>query len=248
MGLASLPAGRAMAYYRALLNTSSPAAVAVDIAGSGHSDRKSRDPDLGNTMDSDSSQPEVLFHCDQGTWQGSDGESDPCEVILGDCPGRNADSQPAAGHSSRMFSSGTAGENLRPEGFCGHSQDGRAQALPSHGVFPLEVRKPVNASVKVETHLEPGQVGHYVRYVVTCPLARCRHRAVVPCGRRRNCGLRQFGHLGPAAPEAFLLVWAEAAGNFLDKEAHLNYTPTEAEVRRWMANAGWPIGSAVPNP
>lgn len=101
------------------------------------------------------------------------------------------------------------------------------------------VRDPVHACIKVEKHLRPGMVGHYVRYTTLCPLARCQHRSTAACGKRRNCGPPQFGRLGPAAPEAFLMVWRGQASHFPSREAHQRWCPTEAEVRLFMQDQGW---------
>lgn len=103
-------------------------------------------------------------------------------------------------------------------------------------------RPPVHDCIKVEEHLRPGQLGHYRRYTTQCPLAQTGHCAVVSCGKRRNCGQAQMGHLGPAAPEAFLMVWRNAASSFASKADHQRWSPTIPEVRRFMIEQGWTPG------
>ena len=103
-------------------------------------------------------------------------------------------------------------------------------------------RPPVNECIRVEEHLRPGLPGYYRRYTTVCPLARTQHCAVFTCGKARNCGSAQMGNLGPAAPEAFLMVWREKASAFATKAAHQRWSPTWREVRRYMLAHGWAVG------
>ena len=113
---------------------------------------------------------------------------------------------------------------------------------PGGQLLPLsEARPPVNECIRVEEHLRPGTPGHYRRYTTVCPLARTGHCAVNACGKRRNCGSTQMGSLGPAAPEAFLMVWRERASAFQSKAEHQRWSPTWSEVRRYMLAQNWPV-------
>ena len=119
------------------------------------------------------------------------------------------------------------------------SSSGRLVAMPGQYI---QARQPVHDCIKVEQHLFPGQEGYYRRYTTQCPLARTGHCSVVACGKRRNCGQAQMGRLGPAAPEAFLMVWRNAASSFATKQDHQRWSPSVADVRRYMVEQGWPLG------
>ena len=103
-------------------------------------------------------------------------------------------------------------------------------------------RPPINECIRVEEHLRPGMPGYYRRYTTVCPLARAQHCAVFTCGKARNCGSAQMGNLGPAAPEAFLMVWREKASAFSSKADHQIWSPTWREVRRYLVANGWAVG------
>ena len=149
-------------------------------------------------------------------------------VPLGSTPGELSEPGPPP---SAAEASHDSGEDSPV--FCAAAQQLQALGPP---------RPPINGCIRVEEHLRPGMPGYYRRYTTVCPLARTQHCAVLTCGKARNCGSAQMGSLGPAAPEAFLMVWREKAAAFPTKAAHQRWSPTWSEVRRYMVANGWPVG------
>ena len=94
--------------------------------------------------------------------------------------------------------------------------------------------------VYLETHLSPGENGHYRRYVVHCPV----HWGVdgSKCRKRRNVGVEQC-RAGDLAPVAFLGVWIKKARDFANKKLHVNFCPSDAEVVGYMKDNGMISGA-----
>ena len=94
--------------------------------------------------------------------------------------------------------------------------------------------------VYLETHLSPGQNGHYRRYVVHCPV----HWGVDgnKCRKRRNVGVEQC-KAGDLAPIAYLGVWIKKARDFANKKLHVKCSPSDAEVVGYMKDNGMISGA-----
>ena len=94
--------------------------------------------------------------------------------------------------------------------------------------------------VHLETHLSPGQNGHYRRYAVHCPV----HWGVdgSKCRKRRNVGVEQC-KAGDLAPIAYLGVWIKKARDFANKRLHVNFCPSDAEVVGYMKDNGMISGA-----
>ena len=94
--------------------------------------------------------------------------------------------------------------------------------------------------VYLETHLSPGENGHYRRYVVHCPV----HWGVdgSKCRKRRNVGVEQC-KAGDLAPVAFLGVWIKKARDFANKKLHVKCCPSDAEVVGYMKDNGMISGA-----
>lgn len=253
-GLLALPSRQSSWYYRAVLAAEDPASVEQGLSVKEYkallcSDGQAPPP---AALEDDAG---IQALEDAGV---SDDESDAELVIR--TPGRGRDSVPqpevrlplppsAAGPQSVGQSVPAIVEVMaRPVGSQGRarslSSSSSSSSAASMGIpgQAVETRQPVHDCIKVEQHLLPGQDGYYRRYTTQCPLARTEHCSVVACGKRRNCGQAQMGRLGPAAPEAFLMVWRNAARSFATKLDHQRWSPSEAEVRRYMVEQGWPLG------
>ena len=250
-GLHELPSGESEWCYRALLSAEQPTEVprgqsvkhykALMYGEDGQEARPDGQPvlqqalcdDVGHDHESDSSEAIVgsrLRRCDP------EPEARPLLPLPPSIPGEGAivavAGTPRPGSPSSSSSSSVSGDS-------GHSV-----AVAVGGPFSVggPLRQPVHDCIKVEEHLQPGQPGHYRWRTTVCPLAKIGHCAVVACGKRRNCGQAQMGQLGLAAPEAFLMVWRNAASAFASKADHQRWSPTIAEVRRFMIEQGWAVG------
>jgi hypothetical protein len=83
-----------------------------------------------------------------------------------------------------------------------------------------------------ETHLQPGQRGHYVRYKVRCPYHN-RPRGKW-CSRCRNIGPAQCA-LGKNAPIAYLGVWLKHHNEFESAAKHISdCKPSMQDVHAYM--------------
>ena len=89
-----------------------------------------------------------------------------------------------------------------------------------------------------DEHLKPGQVGHYRRVAVMCPLCDSKHKRDNPCKKYRNVGAKQT-ELGPQEPVAYLAVWAANAGRFTTAAQHIAFRPSPADVKAYMLSRGW---------
>ena len=251
-GLQELPSGESEWYYRAVLSAAQPAAVprgqsakqykalmygedsqlALQDCQPIHQQQALCD-DVGHDNESDSSEAIVGFRLRRDDPAPEPRPPLPLPPLL---PGDGAIvaaegvQRPGSPSSSSSSSGSSASGQARPVVIRAGIADGGAFRLPVH------------ECIKVEEHLQPGQPGHYRRYTTVCPLAKTGHCSVVACGKRRNCGKSQMGQLGPAAPEAFLMVWRNAAVSFATKADHQRWTPTVAEVRQFMIEQGWPVG------
>ena len=266
-GLLALPSGESSWYYRAVLAADRPAAVprggkmadykamleGADAAAPALADRDDLGVALalcdGSESDAGSDSPvSVHMVALQGSVPAGAPPSNearhrlaahgplPAVASLAVVGGQAASSSAPPAHSP--------GRVLSDRGQSEHDSDdsdGQLEGLVA-GAEAAPRRQPENACIHVEEHLAPGMPGHYRRYTTVCPLAKTSHLSVVACGKRRNCGAAQMGRLGPAAPEAFLMVWRERASAFDTKAAHQRWSPTWAEVRRYMVDHGWPVG------
>ena len=255
-GLSGLPSGQSAWYYRAVLAAKAPAAVPRGLktrqyrdlleGKDGGADDEGTRPDrdtLGGHSPareplSDSSQDDFRIVGRRAPSCSDDSEEpDPGERLPPSAPAGTASmSAVRARRVSRARGS------AEPPSSSSSSRSSSADSAPSltGGDESGPLRQPVFSDfIRVEEHLRPGQRGHYRRYTIVCPLARTGHCSVFACGRRRNCGPGQMGSLGPAAPEAFLMVWREAATSFATKAEHMRWSPTWSEVRRFMKAQGW---------
>jgi hypothetical protein len=89
--------------------------------------------------------------------------------------------------------------------------------------------------VTVDCHLKPGDVGHYQRLLIKCPLSSCQHSETKPCQKYRSLSDGHQVNFGQREPEAYLLAWAEAASRFTDRAAHMRHRPSIADVRDALA-------------
>lgn len=262
-GLSALPSGQSSWYYRAVLSAERPAGVPRDgtakvykalVCGDGQ----------GKEAAGDGGQGGRFAICDISA---SDGSSDSDDSMLPfSLPGALAREESAVVSDNDAPARLAAGPSMGPIGQSpddmpcrplrgASSSSSETQSIsddigqevvsfgPDGQLLPLiGARSPLNECIRVEEHLRPGTPGHYRRYTTVCPLARTGHCAVIACGKRRNCGASQMGSLGPAAPEAFLMVWREQASAFQSKAEHQRWSPTWAEVRRYMVAQGWSVG------
>ena len=253
-GLLALPSRQSSWYYRAVLAAEDPASVEQGLSVK----------EYKALLDSDGQDPRPVALEDDGgipaleDAAGSDEESDAELAVR--LPGHGSDfvlqpevrlplppcgaDQQGVGQSVPAVAEGAArpvGSQSRARSFSSSSTSSSSSCMGVPGQF-VQARQPVHDCIKVEQHLTPGQDGYYRRYTTQCPLARTHHCSVVACGKRRNCGQAQMGQLGPAAPEAFLMVWRSAASSFSTKLDHQRWSPSEADVRRYMVEQGWPLG------
>lgn len=83
-----------------------------------------------------------------------------------------------------------------------------------------------------ETHLHPGQPGHYVRYKVRCPYHERPENKW--CSRCRNIGPAQCA-LGKNAPIAYLGVWLKHHSQYSSAAGHIGQCrPSTQEVHEYM--------------
>ena len=257
-GLSALPSGRSSWYYRAVLAAARPADINPSLpvrqlkallAGTAHGEggqprpavadiAPEAGPDRGSESGSDSSDAFVLSAPPAAAREDEDEhlpEPDSTLPLPPSLPSSSSTGQPAvlprasAAGSPRSAASSSSSSSAS-------SEDPDA---PHELLLGAPLRRPAFDCIKVEEKHTPGQFGYYRRCTTTCPLSRTGHWSVVPCGKRRNCGVAQQGRLGLAAPEAFLLVWRANASRFPSKAAHQRWSPTEAEVRRFMVEQGW---------
>ena len=106
-------------------------------------------------------------------------------------------------------------------------------------VFHTDSSAPLVGGLRLDVHLEPGQRGHYRRWVMPCPLRHCQHvGGKYPCQRNRSMGPGQIAHFGQREPEAFLGCWAEAAHRFPSRARHMGWSPSVAQVREYIQRHG----------
>ena len=229
-------------HYKALLHHKSVQGTRPGMLGAPtHADTLCNDP--GSDHSSDSSEA-ILAVSLPGAGHDFDPQSEDRQLLP-----RRLTEQPGFGQAGGPSVPGQASPHRRAAALSSSSSasprsiDSRQSAVTLVGVRQgFALRPPVNDCIRVEEHLRPGDAGHYRRYTTQCPLARTGHCSVSACGKRRNCGEAQTRELGPAAPEAFLMVWRNAASSFPTKAAHQRWSPTTAEVRRYMVEKGWLAG------
>lgn len=269
-GLIALPSGQSSWYYRAVLASEHPAHVARGAPAKEYKALLFGDGQENHAGEYDGAGPRLAILDASASEGQSDIDDAAISVVL---PGALADEEPVDNESSGQLalsmlppvqsaetpgqaadtvaastaappreapapsaSSESASEEIGGEQIVALGP--RGQFVPS-----FSLRQPVHECIHVEEHLSPGMPGHYRRYTTICPLASTGHCSVIACGKRRNCGVAQMGNLGPAAPEAFLMVWREQASSFGTKADHQRWSPTWSEVRRYMVAQGWPVGS-----
>lgn len=260
-GLLALPSGQSSWYYRAVLASERPSGVSP-----GATVKVYKALLFGDGQDkeavADTGPAARLAICDASS---CDDASDSSDVLAFPILGVLADEEPEANEASAQFPPVWLDEvqSLEPTGQAlplgADASPRRDSSSSSESEASLEdsgqelvsfvpggpmaargnARPPLNECIRVEEHLRPGMPGYYRRYTTVCPLARTGHCAVIACGKRRNCGAAQVGSLGPAAPEAFLMVWRQQASAFATKHDHQRWSPTVAEVRRYMVDHGW---------
>ena len=47
-----------------------------------------------------------------------------------------------------------------------------------------------------------------------------------------------MANLGPGEPELFLATWAAGVDNFTARKPHVDWDPSIAQIRSWMASVG----------
>lgn len=97
---------------------------------------------------------------------------------------------------------------------------------PFQHVFPIVM----------DSHLQPGEPGHYKRLMIKCPLSTCQHFDHRPCQKYRSLGpgqMRQFGH---CEPEAYLVAWADAAKLFARRHEHMQHRPSPNDIANAIGN------------
>ena len=88
--------------------------------------------------------------------------------------------------------------------------------------------------VRVEERGVEGAIGHYRRFVVTCPL-HCEP-GKAPCRARRNTGARQTALLGINEPLAYLGAWLVAGPDFATRAAHVAFKASHEETRDYAVS------------
>ena len=87
-----------------------------------------------------------------------------------------------------------------------------------------------------ETHLEPGQPGHYVRLVAECMFRGCGHEN---CERKRSISASTTKVIGEKEPFAFLGCWLEAAVMYDNREAHMKHQPSKKDIEAYARKMHW---------
>ena len=94
-----------------------------------------------------------------------------------------------------------------------------------------------------ESHLAPGQPGYYRRVAIRCP--HKHHRggqdggAAKPCHKMRNWGPNQTAQFGHMEPVGFLAAWVTKGLELSDRESHMAYVPSRADIEQAMREHGW---------
>ena len=247
-GLASLSSSQSMAYYKLVLRTDRPGSVELgkhhrdyelDLAGAALQDLGMQ-PLPPADSDEDSDVP--IAGARLLAAASDDGADNPTACPAGDA------AEPTAGVlgaavAALSCDAARAGQLVPCE-----LRQGSASSAASRGDLaddaPCVGRVPVLPdlslpNVRLETHLSPGQRGHYARLVMACPLACSSHGGGKLCCKHRNVGAKQTSTLGMREPEAFLGAWAAAAHRFQTQQAHMRYNPLVSEVRDFMIGQGW---------
>ena len=228
-GLQWLSSAQPAAYYNALLNSRTPASV--PLVREALCDDEA---DLALEDDNSNLHPRPA--------QDSDEESDlPTGTAAGDQTRSGqallASEDPSGSlvrGASRAAASSEAGPCQATT-----SSSSSSDSEPAGALCAAVIPPPLLPNITIEERLEAGQRGHYRRLICQCPLRRGEHSGALACTKKRGLGQRQLAGLGPRGTEAFLGVWAAAAGEFTSQQAHARWNPSVAQVRAFMVERGW---------
>lgn len=158
-------------------------------------------------------------------------------------------SHPIQSEATSAFGHACGGA-LVSSGSAGHPQ--REEVAPVRGANPGEqgsIRMPREVVASVagvdivqESHLLPGEPGHYRRMAIRCTLVSHRTPSGArpcACNKFRNCGPRQTAHFGDMEPAGYLAAWLRKGDAFETRASHVRYAPTLAEVESEMKLQGW---------
>ncbi len=228
-GLLALPSGQCAAYYRLVLRAASP--DKVPVGGSVGQYRALQDMATAG--------PEVAISAGALDEAGSDMDI-PIAGKAGRAPLLG---QQVAGQLARPVSPARALGAEVTESSAGSSSSSTASSTSSVAssvsddeVAPCtETLRPLPPGISLDEHLQPGQLGHYKRLLIKCPLAHSQHwDADRPCQKYRGLGEGQMRQFGQREPEAYLSAWAAGAGQFESRGAHVRWAPPVAAVRAAM--------------
>ena len=93
-----------------------------------------------------------------------------------------------------------------------------------------------NLSVRVETRIAPT---YHKRYMLQCPCSLGPDAIHPRCSKSRTAGPSATRVWGEVEPFAFLGVWASKAPEFADRQSHISYTPTDADIAAFVKEHGW---------
>eukprot|EP00971_Amphidinium_carterae_P348427 6490482-Amphidinium_carterae.2 len=79
--------------------------------------------------------------------------------------------------------------------------------------------------------ISQDQHAGYTRLMITCRHNHDTHKAELACRKYRNVGRKQTENFGRLEPVAYLGAWSRTAERFDDRDSHVAYVPSIAEVR-----------------
>ncbi len=232
-GLLALPSGQGAAYYRLVLRAASP--EEVPVGGSVGQYRALQDMATAG--------PQLAISDGVLDEAGSDMDI----PIAGRAGGAPLLGQEVAGPPARPVSPTRGLEAEVTESSAASSSSSTASSTSSVSsstsddeVAPCTERLwPLLPGVSLDERLQPGQLGHYKRLLIKCPLAHSQHwDADRPCQKYRGLGEGQMRQFGRREPEGYLSAWAAAAGQFESRGAHVRWVPPVAAVREAMRSLG----------
>ncbi len=238
-GLQSLPSGQSQGYYKALLASECPGGVPTDEKASYYTDLLQKasgemvdtaeiGADAASDSDTDNS---VIF----GPTRGHSRTSGNCKAK----PARTAGAH-RAGHAGHAATPTVAGHAVDVDGDVAPPTVATSGQDAEDIVSPVAHWTPMSDQYDIvrETHLSPGEDGHYVRLRIRCSLFRCRHAHPKGCTKSRNVSLHHCRNLGEREPEAYLIAWAAAADRFGSRDLHMQHKPAKDDLRAVLRQHG----------
>jgi len=243
-GLTMLSSQQPALYYQCVLAAAAPCAVATNKSDVYYKSLLGSDaePVPIKDIDSDSSDPVLpsgpipAKKPRLGTARASMSQL----TSVPDTPKQQVDSGHAAHEVAAAPSEAAKQNSMDPVPHSEGLSDDMPIAMDTE-VDAVYVPWPTGQLVTVDCHLRPGDVGHYKRLLIKCPLTGCTHFGHNVCQKYRSLSHAHMATFGPREPEAYLIAWAEAASSFTDRASHMRHRPSIAAVRevivRWsLAN------------